>query len=286
MTYRFLRFPQGRSKAVTLSYDDGCRQDLKFSDIISEYGIKCTFNMTGDEKRGKGALSEEQVRAHFLERGHEIAVHGYMHRAEGLVRPVEGIRDVLECRLEFERKYGRIIRGVAYPDSGISRYCNGASYESIKQYLKELDIVYARTLGGDNDRFELPDDWYRWMPTAHHDNPQLFEYIDKFLSVDTSENAYRATRYPRLFYMWGHSFEFDKKDNWDRLTEICERISGHDDVWYATNMEIYEYVNAYNSLIYSADSYTVYNPTLYTIWFDVDGILYTVTSGEIVKIQK
>ena len=45
MRYRFLRFPGGRDKAVTLSYDDGNRNDIKFSDIITKYGLKCTFNL-------------------------------------------------------------------------------------------------------------------------------------------------------------------------------------------------------------------------------------------------
>ena len=285
MVYRFLRFPEGRAKAVTLSYDDGCRQDIRFSEIISEYGLKCTFNMTGDERCGRKALTVEQVRENFLDKGHEVAIHGYMHRAEGLVRPIEGIQDVLNCRLELERRYDMIIRGMAFPDSGIRRFCNGASYESIKQYLKELDVAYSRTLGSDNNSFELPTDWHQWMPTAHHDNPKLFEYIDEFLSIDTSVSAYKSTRYPRLFYMWGHSFEFDKNDNWDRLTKICEKLSGHEDVWYATNIEIYNYVTAYNSLIYSADGNTVYNPTLYTVWFDVDGTLFCIKSGETIKIQ-
>ena len=284
MRYRYLRFPNGKAKAVTLSYDDGNRHDIRFSDTISEYGLKCTFNLTSDEERGVKALTVEQVRQSFLDRGHEIAVHGYLHRASGTLRPIEGIQDVLSCRLELERKYGMIIRGMAYPDCGITRFANGGSYESVKGYLKELDFAYSRTLGGDNDRFELPEDFYKWMPTAHHENPRLFEYIDKFMDIDTSERVYRAARQPRLFYLWGHSFEFDRNDNWDRLTQICERLSGKDDVWYATNIEIYNYVTAYNSLIYSADGSMVCNPTVYTVWFDVDGQLFSIGSGETIKI--
>lgn len=285
MKYMFLRFPNGKAKAVTLSYDDGCQQDIKFSKIISDYGIKCTFNITSDEHKGNKALTEEQIRSSFLSQGHEIAIHGYMHRAEGTLRPIEGIQDILNCRIELEKKYDLIIRGMAYPDSGIRRFTNGANYESIKQYLNHLDIVYARTLGCDNDLFELPDDWYRWMPTAHHDNPYLFEYIDRFLNIDISPKKYRAARQPRLFYLWGHSYEFDQNDNWDRLTDICEKLGGNDDIWYATNMEIYNYVTAYNSLVYSADGKTIYNPTLYTVWFDVDGKLHTIYSGDTIKIQ-
>lgn len=284
MRYRFLRFPKGRAKAVTLSYDDGCPEDIRFSDTITKYGLKCTFNLNCDAMR-KENLSAIEIKEHFLSKGHEIAVHGANHRAEGTLRPVDGIQEVLECRLELERKFGIIVRGMAYPDSGITKLSNGASYEKIKQYLTDLDIVYSRSLGGDNDEFVLPNDWHAWMPTAHHINPKIMEYIDKFLNIDLSQNAYGTRREPRLFYLWGHSYEFERNNNWKLLEDICINLSGKSDIWYATNMEIYEYVNAYNSLIYSANGKIVYNPTLLDIWFDVDGKEYKISSGETLNIE-
>jgi hypothetical protein len=91
-------------------------------------------------------------------------------------------------------------------------------------------------------------------------------------------------RYPRLFYLWGHSYEFERAGNWQHLDEICTRLGGHDDVWYATNMEIYDYVSAYQSLVYSADGRLVYNPTLKDIWFDQDYKLYTIHPGETITL--
>ena len=37
MRYQFLRFPGGKPKAVTLSYDDGCAEDLHLLEIINKY---------------------------------------------------------------------------------------------------------------------------------------------------------------------------------------------------------------------------------------------------------
>ena len=160
MRYRFMRFPGGKAKALTLSYDDGVVQDKRFSDVLEKYGIKCTFNLNGINCRKNKGLSFDEVREYILSRGNEVAVHGLNHRAEGYLRPIEGIHDVLECRLELESELGVIIRGMAYPDTGITRYSNGANYETVKDYLKKLDITYARTLGGDNNAFEMPSDFY------------------------------------------------------------------------------------------------------------------------------
>lgn len=284
MRYVFMRYPGGRAKALTFSYDDGVNQDIRLASIFDKYGMKATFNFVCEHVQEK-SFTSEQIREYFISKGHEIAVHGECHRANGNTRPIEGIRDVLNCRLELESKCGCIIRGMAYPDTGINQMGNFGSYEAIKQYLTELDIVYARTLGGDNNSFMLPQDFHAWMPTAHHNNPKIMEYADEFLSLDISPNVYIARRVPRLMYIWGHSYEFDKHNNWEHMESLCEKLAHNDDIWYATNMEIYNYVQAYRNLVYSADGHKVYNPSLSTVWLDADGRLYSVNPGETITME-
>ena len=207
----FMRYPDGKSKAVTFSYDDGASQDKRLLEIFDRYNVKATFNLNCENNQ-RPHFTKEELKEYFLSKGHEIAIHGANHRPNGNLRPIEGIREVLDCRLELEEKCECIIRGMAYPDSGITFMGNFGSYEDIKGYLTELDIAYARTLGGDNDLFMLPDDFHAWMPSSHPGNPRIMEFIDKFLSLDTSMNARAEFRAPRLFYIWGHSYEFDFSD--------------------------------------------------------------------------
>ena len=287
MRYRFLRFPEGKYKAVTLSYDDGCRHDIRMSQTINRYGIKCTYNINSawyGKNDTDWRLTKQEIKEHLLDKGHEIAVHGECHKASGNVRTVDGIRDVLNCRITLERDFGIIVRGMAYADCGITRMANGTSYEKIKEYLTALDITYSRTLGGDNDSFNMPDDWHAWMPTMHHNNPNAIEWAEKFVELKCPE--YQATHHPKLLYMWGHSYEFDRNNNWDRLEKLCEILGGKEDIWYATNGEIYDYVNAYNSLIFSADGLRIYNPTLIDVWFICDGKNYCIRSGEMLVIEE
>ena len=281
----FMRYPGGKAKAITFSYDDGVPQDQRLAALFDKYGLKATFNFNSSSMQDK-SFTSEQIKEYFLSKGHEIAVHGANHRANGNTRSIEGIRDVLDCRLELEEKCDRIIRGMAYPDTGINLMGNFTTYEKIKNYLIELDIAYSRTLGSDNDSFMLPQDFHAWLPTAHHDNPKIMEYIDEFLSLDISGGTYHATRVPRLLYIWGHSFEFDRNNNWEHMEEICRKLANNDSIWYATNIEIYEYVEAYKSLIYSADGYKIYNPTLHTVWLDADGGQYRIASGETLQLPR
>ncbi len=285
MRYCFLRFPQGKFKAVTLSYDDGVSADIPMAQMLDRYGMKCTFNINSGRMGLKNKLSMEDLKTHILAKGHEVAVHGENHIAPGVASSSVYIADVLNCRRDLEDALGMIIRGMAYPDSGIQRLHNGNSYEAIRSNIKALGIDYVRTLGGDNNTFMLPADFYAWMPTAHHKNPRLMEYVQAFTQLQ-EEDVKSAMRYPRLFYLWGHSYEFDRDDNWNVLEEFCKAISQKEDTWYATNMEIYRYVNAYQSLVTSADGKRIYNPTLIDMWMDVDGELYAIPSGATVTIRE
>ena len=38
-------FPEGKAKALTMSYDDGKLQDERLVEIFNKYGIKGTFNL-------------------------------------------------------------------------------------------------------------------------------------------------------------------------------------------------------------------------------------------------
>ncbi len=283
--YLQMRFPGGKPKAVTFSYDDGVAQDLRLAEIAEQYGIKCTFNINSalvSETPGGDKTTWEQLKE-LIVRGHEAAVHGEYHLAPGSFSALTGLRDALNCRLQMERRLDMIVRGMAYPNSGITRFTGGTDYETVRRYLRDIGIAYARSLAGDNNAFMLPEDWYRWIPTAHHNNPHALDWAREFAGLRV-ENAYVDNRYPRLFYLWGHSYEFDRDGNWDRIEQLCEILGGREDVWYATNIEICDYVHAYRSLVFSADGTRVYNPTVTELCFETERGLCTVRPGETVSV--
>ena len=82
-----------------------------------------------------------------------------------------------------------------------------------------------------------------------------------------------------LFYVWGHSYEFDNDKNWDMMEELLKRVSGQDDVWYATNIEVADYIRAVRALKFSVDGKMVYNPSGCTVWIEVDGVPVALNSG-------
>jgi hypothetical protein len=88
-----------------------------------------------------------------------------------------------------------------------------------------------------------------------------------------------------LFYLWGHTYEFDDNDNWNVIEDFCAFMGGREaDVWYATNMEIYEYVQDYERLVWSVDMTRVCNPTARKLWFCNRNTVYSIEAGETLNL--
>ena len=46
----------------------------------------------------------------------------------------------------------------------------------------------------------------------------------------------------KVFFLWGHSYEFDQDNNWDLIETFARHVSIEDTVWHATNIKFYEYI--------------------------------------------
>ena len=90
---------------------------------------------------------------------------------------------------------------------------------------------------------------------------------------------------PQLFYLWGHSYEFDNNNNWCLIENFAEKMGGRDDIWYATNIEIYNYVKAYNSLDFGINMSLVHNPTAIEIFFKYGDAEYSIKPGQTINLK-
>ena len=179
-------------------------------------------------------------------------------------------REIITDKENIEKLFGKITRGAAYP--------YGTYNDDVVASLDACGIAYCRTVES-SENFDIPFDWLRLKPTCHHNNSNLTELANRFL-------AYRPNPVDPswLFYVWGHTFEFDNDNNWGLMEDFLKLVSGREDVWYATNIEIYDYVEAYRSLITSADGKIIHNPTGTEIFFICNGENYSIKAGETIKI--
>ncbi|HIR27705.1 MAG TPA: polysaccharide deacetylase family protein [Candidatus Choladousia intestinigallinarum] len=274
-----LLFPEGKRKAVTFSYDDAVTQDIRFVGLLNRYGLKGTFNINsgllGQEslhtQNGKtvshNKIDPEEIPGVYA--GHELAVHGRTHLDLSMVPQGTASYEIMADRQWIETIVRKPVTGMAYPF--------GTYTEATKKVLESCGIEYSRTTRATYG-FGLPGEFLCWHPTCHHEDPRLFSLTDQFLE-DMGEKEES-----RLFYIWGHSYEFDVTDTWERMEEFLKRIFGHGDVWYASNGEICSYVQAARGVKYSADGSYLYNPSATDVWLRIQGQRLCVPSGETVKV--
>lgn len=276
----FMRFPGGKAKALTLSYDDGPEQDIRLIEIMKKNGLKGTFNINSGLYAPEGTvypkeqlkgrrMSRSQAQEVYKNSGMEVAVHGCTHPYLEKLPGNLCLMDVLQDRMNLEEEYDVIVRGMAYPF--------GTYNDSVVECLKQCGIVYSRTIIS-TEKFNIPEDWLRMPATCHHNNPRLMELARKFAEEDVKKG-------PQLFYLWGHSFEFDVNDNWNVIEEFAEYIGGRDDIWYASNIEIYDYIAAYKQLVFSMNGKKIYNPTNTAVCLLVDSEACQVNPGETITVR-
>lgn len=272
-----MRFPGFRGKAVTLSYDDGAVYDKRLVQILQKNGLKGTFNINSGllPKESGWHMTAAEAYDLYTSNGMEVAVHGQYHLSLANVDSAVAVNDVLQDRLALESLFGCLVKGMAY--------ANGSYDDSVVNILQMCGIEYARTVTS-TESFEMPTDWLRLDPTCHHKNRKLMDLVKEFLEVQP--DPMRLQKYtPKLFYLWGHSYEFDNDKNWNVIEEFAEAIGNREDIWYATNGEIYAYTKAFDSLRWSADGKTVQNPSGMDVCIFCNKKEYLVKSGATIKID-
>ena len=227
----------GLNKAITFSYDDGDTQDIRLIEIFNKYNIKATFNLNSVLLGRPGVLpingkeinhtknKPEDVK--YIYEGHEVAVHTLTHPNRVNVSDEEVLRQVEQDRINLSELCGYEVEGMAYPCGG--KNCDDRVAKIIRE---NTPIKYARTVDVTGSFEPYPDNYQYKGTLYHHENwDKLFETGEKFLDLKTET--------PKVFYIWGHSFEFDiYPERWGIFEEFLQMMSGKKDIFYGTNLEI------------------------------------------------
>ena len=222
-----------KNKILIFSFDDGVTQDERTIEIMNRYGIKGTFNLNSELLGKPGELVREGVRISHnkiapsdvrkIYAGHEIAGHTLTHpRLPDMPDDAEVIRQVEEDRRKLSELAGYEVTSFAYPCGGVN------NDERVAALIKNhTGIKNARTITSTYS-LEMPKNLYRLDPTVHFhgDIDGTFRLAKEFIEAEASE--------PMLLFIWGHSYEQDIHNTWDRFEDLCRLLGGRDDICYTT----------------------------------------------------
>ena len=269
MSINFNLFPEGKKKALTMSYDDGVIQDIRLIKIFNKHGIKGAFHINGG-LFGHAArhvrIAADEIKEVYA--GHEISLHGYTHQPLSVTPNVRIIEEIIKDRIALEAITGEPVRGMSYP--------NGSINDTVVDIIASLGVEYCRKVETTGS-FALPNDFLRWEGTTHH-NRDLLTLGERFL-------GFRTNWRPCLMYVWGHSYEFDDDNNWGMIEQFCQMMSGNDEIWYATNIEIVDYIKAVRGLKFTADQKAVLNQSMTDVWISVDDCSVKIASCGLTTIR-
>lgn len=226
----------GKMKAITFSYDDCTTQDVRLVKLLNKYGMKATFNVNSGLLGTANSLwRDEKTIAHCklsakeivdVYKGHEVAGYTLTHPF------LPSITDDNEITIQVEEDRLALSEIMGYEVVGFAYAGGGKNYsEHIADVIKNTTgVKYCRTIECNNS-FDIQDDLYTFKPTAFHiDFPRLNRLANDFINLKTDT--------PQIFYIWGHSFEFDINDTWDEFEEFLKLIAFKEDIFYGTNKEV------------------------------------------------
>jgi peptidoglycan/xylan/chitin deacetylase (PgdA/CDA1 family) len=273
-------FPQGKTKALILSYDDGRTADRQLVTLMNKYGLIGTFHLNSNKLGSNGYLNKDEIKTLF--KGHEVSVHSANHPNLNTLSKFDIVYEVVEDRKELERLMGYPVRGMAYPF--------GNNNEFVLDAMKGLGIEYARTVA-DTYNYNIPENFLQWHPTVHQFAKAFWEpnnpvndkkELDRFYQLI---NEFISTKQLAVLDIWGHSWEMgDDQTKWEETEKFLKMLANNPNIYYGKQIEIVDYILAFRNLKFSVEKNWVYNPSALTIFFKLKETTYSIDPGNTIKL--
>jgi peptidoglycan-N-acetylglucosamine deacetylase len=229
---------------VTTSWDDGHKCDVRLARALKEHGLGATFYIApqNQEFAKKDLLTSHEIRD--LSRAFEIGAHSMTHRRLPTISEQQAEQEIAESKAVLEHVTGKEIRTFCYP---------GGEYNNLHvQLVKDAGYRYARTV----DRYKFTvDDPYEAGTSLHVYNHRFDLWhtarfakfrptkVLRCLEWDALARAMfdRVIKKGGIYHIWGHSWEIDQHNDWERLENVFSYISANPNVKYVTNGELAAY---------------------------------------------
>lgn len=269
-------YPEGKYKALVLSYDDGTIEDITLAKLFDQHNLVGTFNLNSEylgtlrgwpQEKGdtiyQKYVSKDSLL--FIYKNHEIAAHGALHKNFIDITDKEILDEVNIDIQNLTNLTKRNIISMAYPF--------GNTNDSIAKLIATTQIINARTVD-DTHKFHLPNNYLIWNPTCH--DSKALDHLNSYLTLNQPKLS--------LFYVWGHSWEFADKNRWDTMVAFCENIGKANDIWSVGNGELTQYLKAIKSV--QVNDNNIINPLENaSVWIKLSTGIVKLEAGKTLNIK-
>ncbi|MCB1246373.1 MAG: polysaccharide deacetylase family protein [Acidimicrobiia bacterium] len=239
----------GSGVVVTTSWDDGGPSDLRLAELLASHGMTGTFYWTVDY--AKFPLPSPVERQRILDLGIEIGSHTMTHPDMRTIDAEALAWETTESKRRLEDIVETEVGSFCYPFGRFSPDACDA--------VRSAGYRLGRTTMG--FRIDRGDDPFR-MPVSIQmfDHPRRIHarHALKERNLTGLGRWVRTHRLGRdverlveqeidllpgtgsIIHLWGHSWELDQFDLWDRLDLILRRLSTITNATFVTNGDLVE----------------------------------------------
>lgn len=269
------RYPEGKTKAFNITYDDGVLQDVRFVEMMNRYGLKGTFNLNSALMESEFAwrhpngMTVQRLplhRAADLYRGHEVASHTLTHPYLSQLTEAQVLEQMAVDKANLERVTGRPVLGFAGPFHHWSPMIMDCARRCGFEYARNAEERYS---------YAPPEGYYDWSAGSYHVKPGFRDFVEGF---------FRTQEELALCQIVGHSYDLDAENLWDYMESVLRRISEDETIISMTNLELVRYMKAMRKAVITED--TVQNPSDITLWFAKDGKVICVAPTQILHLEE
>lgn len=237
---------QNKQVIITTSWDDGNKSDLKLAKLLKKYKIKGTFYVLPNNKKldRKEFLSDKEIVD--LSRDFEIGAHTMTHPRLTKISLEEAKKEIVDSKKYLEKLTGKEINSFCYP---------GGDYnKDIRDLVEESGFICARTINP--IRTKYPKDPFEIGVTIKSCSPSVVSLFGEAKYVITKNIHLIQCLFTKdwekrskiafdfvlknggIFHLWGHSWELDNFNEWDKFERILRYISKRPNVIYLVNSEL------------------------------------------------
>ncbi len=195
-------------------------------------------------------LHPDEIEA-YVERGHEVAVHGWIHERNMLLSRADELDLTGRAMDTLEKLAGRRPTGIRTPSWDFS--------ENTLAIIEELGFDYDSSLMADDEPYELLADGRRTgvveLPVEWIRDDAPYFMMDRFASLrpympprgalDIWRDEFDAAYAERgLFQLTLHPHIIGHRSRMVVLRALLEHIRAHSGVWFATHAQVADLVRA------------------------------------------
>lgn len=209
--------------------------------MLKQYGLRATFYVSprNQEFAQEDLLTQPEIREISVD--FEIGAHTITHRRLPTIPRDQAEEEIVNSKIILEKVTGKLVNAFCYP---------GGAYKPVHaQLVRHAGYRYARTVDRYafevNEPFEAPtslhayNHWSDLWRIARFARYRPMRFL-RYLEWDALGQAMfdHVAQSGGVYHIWGHSWEIDRRNDWERLERVFRHISGHPDVAYLTNGEL------------------------------------------------